>query len=134
MLADVMLADGGTADRLTRVHADDEGKEWVWSKLLGGLGATLGNSPFVTVMLSTGVTYRRNLTFYAGLSVGPVQSLKGEYKEDQVLTQSLSEDQLHTTRYGVNPVFGVAYRFGSSPWKKETLSPTSVYGIPPNEQ
>lgn len=84
--------------------------------LTGGLGFD-GASP--VVMLGYSLIYRHNIGFSTGLAFHQQQGLKGEYRENQVISSDLSFDQLHDPVYRPNLFFSVQFRLGKNPFKEE---------------
>ncbi len=91
-----------------------------WRKVAGGFG--LGpvdlSNPFI--FLGTGVAYRENIGLYVGVAAQGVRKIRPQYAGSgdspaQVPT-GITEDQLYTSRVGVNPYFLVSFRFGSNPF------------------
>ena len=61
-------------------------------------------------------TYNQNLGFIFGASVYQQQRLSGQYVAGQILSESLSEDQLARKVLRAGWTFGITWRFGSNPF------------------
>jgi hypothetical protein len=81
--------------------------------ITGGLGATSGSA---SVFLGGNVTINQNLAVILGLTFQQQKRLLGKYEVGDVLKESLTTDQLTQDVYRPNYFFGVAFRFGASPF------------------
>lgn len=89
-----------------------------WSAT-GGLGFDLSNP---VVFLGGSLAFRQNLLLVAGAVWHEEMHLNGRYKDDDVIGENLSEDQLSETTYDIAWFVGVSFRFDTAPLthKKET--------------
>lgn len=79
--------------------------------LSAGLGFDL-EAP--VVFLGGSIFYNQNISLVFGLTAHQQEFLDGVYEENQVITESLTQDQLHEDLYTINPFFSLTYRFGSN--------------------
>ena len=63
------------------------------------------------------LTYNQNIMLSAGGIFIPVSRLRGTYSPDQIVLESLTDDQLHQDKYRLHPYVGLAYRFNSNPFR-----------------
>lgn len=88
--------------------------------LAGGLGFDLSDP---VVFLGPAVTIRHNLTIVAGVVMHKERRLSGEYNSADVITESLSEEQLHEETYKPTWFAGLSFRFDSRPDSHKPKSP-----------
>ena len=79
----------------------------------GGLGFELTNP---VVFAGASVSYNTNLHLIVGAAFHSQKRLNGQYEEGQIITESLTPDQLSQTTFKANFFFSVAFRFGSNPF------------------
>ncbi|QNH62214.1 hypothetical protein [Hymenobacter sediminicola] len=89
-------------------------QNWSWS-LSGGLGFDF-ESP--TVFLGPTVSFNQNVKFNFGVVAHKQRVLLGKYEENQRITESLTEDQLHDDLYRLNPFFSLSLRFTQNPFER----------------
>jgi hypothetical protein len=81
--------------------------------LSGGLGVK-DDAP--VVFIGGSVLYNWNLSLVAGLGLAHQWRLKGQYSEEQVLSDNLTQDQLNEKVFRPTWMAAVTFRFGSSPF------------------
>jgi hypothetical protein len=86
--------------------------DWAFSPT-AGFGAT---SDAFSALVGYTATYNSNLGFSAGVAVAQQRRLLGQYSENQIVTENLTEDQLH--HRVLKPAFFVSltFRFGENPF------------------
>ncbi|WP_188375383.1 hypothetical protein [Winogradskyella haliclonae] len=89
--------------------------------LSGGLSFDF-ESP--TAFLGCSIFYNRNLSLTLGLVAHKQQFLRGQYNAGDVLTESISEDQLHENVYTFNPFLSLNFNLSKNPFKKVEESET----------
>jgi len=100
---------------------------WKWrnrnfsGSVTGGLGFDSSNP---VVFLGVSGTFNRNVSLLGGVAVRQQTELLGEYSENQVLMQDLSDDSLTEETYKPSWFLGVSFRFGKSPFAKSKGSET----------
>lgn len=96
--------------------SDQLNKEWPRS-FTAGFGHNLSEP---AVLIGWGWTKRRNIMLTVGLAAVEEQVLKGRYENEaaRILSQALDSDDLTEGELRANIYFGVAFRFGSSPFGK----------------
>lgn len=70
-------------------------------------------------------TFNQNIGVVIGGSVAGVRRLQGAYKPDQLVSENLSDDQLHRRVYQPQVFAAVTYRFGRNPFKDDTPPPAT---------
>ncbi len=100
----------------------DESKNWSGS-WVGGLGFDFQNP---VVLAGYGVTYNQNISFSLGAAFHQQNRLRGEYKDMQVLKETLAEDALIDKVYRANYFLGFSYRFSGNPFKKKAAAESSA--------
>jgi hypothetical protein len=93
--------------------------------LAGGLGFDLSDP---VVFLGPAVTIRHNLTVVAGVVMHKERRLNGEYNVDDVISESLSEEQLHEDTYNPTWFAGLSFRFDSRPDSHKPKNPKPAGG------
>lgn len=91
---------------------------WRSGDTMGGLTAGLGfdlDNP--TVFLGYGIGWGYNLMLNAGVVMHKEKRLKGQYNENDVVSENLTSDQLLDSTYKPRAYIGLAFRFGSNPFK-----------------
>ncbi|NOU48195.1 MAG: hypothetical protein HOO86_14195 [Bacteroidales bacterium] len=79
----------------------------------GGLGFDM-EAP--TVFVGGSLTYNQNISIAIGIVAHRQEFLSGEFKENQIVKENLSKDQLHNELYTVNPFVSLIFRFGENPF------------------
>ncbi len=82
----------------------------------GGLGFELSDP---VVFAGASVSYNTNLHFIVGAAIHKQKRLDGQYDVGQMISESLTTDQLSVTTFKPNFFFALAFRFGSNPFKAE---------------
>jgi hypothetical protein len=93
---------------------------WNSRDVFGGVTAGLGfdfDSP--TAFLGYGVGWGYNVMLTAGVAMHKEKRLNGKYSAGDVISENLSEDQLTEDTYKPRAFVGIAFRFGSNPFKTE---------------
>ena len=100
---------------------------WNDEDVFGGITAGIGfdfDNP--TAFLGYGVGWGYNVLLTAGVAMHKEKRLNGRYQPGEVITENLSEDQLAEETYKPRAYVGIAFRFGSNPFKKETPAPAAT--------
>lgn len=96
-----------------------------WS-LAGGLGFDLSN---LVVFLGPAFTVGHNLTIVAGVAMHKEKRLNGQLSPNAVISENLSEAQLHEETYKPTWFAGLSFRFDSAPaTHKNPPSPPATSG------
>ncbi len=83
----------------------------------GGFGYNLDNS--ISVFTGGSIIYNHNITITAGLAFHNQKELSSKYKEEDVITENLDFDQLHTDFIAINPFISISLRLDRNPFKRE---------------
>jgi hypothetical protein len=89
-----------------------ENRNWAFSPA-GGLGFDVSNP---VVFVGGAAMFNQNLSFLAGGVFHKQKRLDGQYQEGQMVSESLTPEQLEVAPYHINFFFAVAFRFGSNPF------------------
>jgi hypothetical protein len=89
-----------------------ENRNWAFSPA-GGLGFDVSNP---VVFVGGAAMFNQNLSFLAGGVFHKQKRLDGQYQEGQMVSESLTPEQLETAPYQINFFFAVAFHFGSNPF------------------
>ncbi len=81
---------------------------------VAGLGFDFDNP---IVFGGFGATYNENVMFTLGAVVHEQSRLAGEFSLDRAIGENLDNDKLTDPTYDLNFYFGVAFRFGSNPFR-----------------
>lgn len=82
----------------------------------GGLGYDFSKP---TVYIGPTISFNQNLKLHAGIAAHQQKVLNGQYEKGQLLTQILSESQLHKDLYRMNLYFSLSFRFDQSPFNRK---------------
>ena len=74
------------------------------------------------------LTYNVNLGVTFGIAVTPQKRLAGKYTEGQVVTENLSDTQLHESILRQSGFVAITFRFGSNPFKEAGSTPATTAG------
>ncbi len=96
-----------------------------------GLGVDVVDDPVVFAGMSWVVG--DNVNLFLGGAFHEQDRLKGIYDDGQALEMTLTEDQLHDTRFGVNAIAGIGFRFDGNPFRSGD-SETKVEPAQPDEE
>lgn len=85
-----------------------------------GLGIDASTSAKPLVFLGLGIAHRRNVGLVLGLALSPTRRLKEQYLDpaDRAISENLTEDQITHEPYRFNPIFGLSFRFSSTPFSR----------------
>jgi len=78
-----------------------------------GLGLSKSKA---AVFAGVGFTYNWNLAFITGLAVSPHTQVSGRYKADDLLSETVADDQLNHDVYKPTWVFALTFRFAGNPF------------------
>ena len=67
--------------------------------------------------------WNQNLGLMVGVGVHEQQRLNGRYQSGDVVTETLTDDQLHENIYAPNAVVALTFRLGSNPFSAEPKPP-----------
>jgi hypothetical protein len=80
------------------------------------------------VLIGGNFNYHWNLGFVAGVGMLQEKRLLGQYTENQVVTENLTEDQLHQKVWRPSLFVAATVRFGSNPFGGDDKKPASSGG------
>ena len=108
---------------LSWIPAQSDEIQFVFS---GGLGFDLTDP---VVMLSPiGINYNQNLTLHLGLAAAKVSRLTSQYDVGQEVGENLTEEQLRTRDYRINPFVSLSFNFTTNPFGAGTPQEESSEG------
>jgi hypothetical protein len=98
-----------------------------WSKLGITAGFGTGQNAFAA-FLGLSKLYNTVLQISAGGSLTQVDRLDGKYQVGQLVSENLSDDQLHRTVFWPGWYVGVTLRFGTNPFKEPAATQATESG------
>lgn len=102
----------------TWVPTNNIGKRNVRQNFKFGFSGGLGfDSEKVMVFAAPSIIYNQNLSFHIGIAARQINVLKGKYNDCEIVTESLSIDQLHDAQYRANVFMAISFRFDKNPFK-----------------
>lgn len=111
---------------------------WLKSKasknaMVGGFSGGLGlNLEKPMAFIGYSLIYNQNICLNFGGAFHAVKKLDGKYKENEVIKENLTPQQLTIEPYRINPFIGISFRFDKNPFKFNKPNDTSGENNPEN--